>query len=42
MKPIGLLVAEIDQGIVLDPGEVGTDLGGHVVVEVRRGNGDHL
>ena len=42
MKPVGLLVAEIDQGIVLDPGEVGPDLGRHVVVEVRWGNGDHL
>ena len=42
MKPVGLLVAEIDQGIVLDPGEVGPDLGRHVVVEVWWWDGDHL
>ena len=42
MEPVGLLVAEIDQGIVLDPGKVGTHVGRHVIVEVGWGDGDHL
>ena len=42
MEAIGLVVAQRDQGIVLDGREVGPDLGWHVIVEVGRGDGDHL
>ena len=42
MEPVGLLVAEIDEGVVLNPGKVGTHVGRHVIVEVGWGDGDHL
>ena len=42
MESVGPGVAEGGQGVVLNGGEIGADVGRNVIVEVGRGNGDHL